>query len=461
MKTYNNNFYYNEFFRFGQQSYNFNLMDFPLPENDVVYTIKKVMEGLDFSKLLSKYKQRGRKAYNPIMMFALICYANARGIRSIDKIVEACERDLGFIWLTQGQKPKRDVFYKFKNDYATNDILDDLHYQFMKRLKEEGLITLEVLYVDGTKIEANANRYTFVWRGRLNNSLVSLLDNIQELYERYNKLIIDARYDVKYEILKEEMFVIEGIEKVKRVVLENKKRKRLNKKKLPHDIHLKIDNIGLDSIMRVKAILRKISEKEGIEFVYGKGKKQTELQRIYELFTEYGLKLREYKDNFEIMGEDRNSYSKTDKDATFMRMKDDHMMNGQLKPAYNYQLGVENYIITSIYLSNDRTDYNTLIPLISKHELMTDVDLLKVIADSGYCSEKNLKFCIENNIRPFIKLQEHEKMKTKKYYQDIGKHYNMKEIKRIENLLIKQLVISKVLNKNLSTMNVLVVKAVH
>ena len=92
---------------------------------------------------------------------------------------------------------------------------------------------------------------------------------------------------------------------------------------------------------------------------------------------------------------------------------------------------------------------------------MTDVDLLKVIADSGYCSEKNLKFCIENNIRPFIKLQEHEKMKTKKYYQDIGKHYNMKEIKRIENLLIKQLVISKVLNKNLSTMNVLVVKAVH
>lgn len=353
MKTYNNNFYYNEFFRFGQQSYNFNLMDFPLPENDVVYTIKKVMEGLDFSKLLSKYKQRGRKAYNPIMMFALICYANARGIRSIDKIVEACERDLGFIWLTQGQKPKRDVFYKFKNDYATNDILDDLHYQFMKRLKEEGLITLEVLYVDGTKIEANANRYTFVWRGRLNNSLVSLLDNIQELYERYNKLIIDARYDVKYGILKEEMFVIEGIEKVKRVVLENKKRKRLNKKKLPHDIHLKIDNIGLDSIMRVKAILRKISEKEGIEFVYGKGKKQTELQRIYELFTEYGLKLREYKDNFEIMGEDRNSYSKTDKDATFMRMKDDHMMNGQLKPAYNYQLGVENYIITSIYLSNE------------------------------------------------------------------------------------------------------------
>lgn len=95
------------------------------------------------------------------------------------------------------------------------------------------------------------------------------------------------------------------------------------------------------------------------------------------------------------MGKDRNSYSKTDIDATFMRMKDDHMMNDQLKPAHNLQLGVENYFITSIYLSNDRTDYDTLIPLILKHELMTEIDLLKVIANSGYCSEKNLRFCIK------------------------------------------------------------------
>lgn len=97
-------------------------------------------------------------------------------------------------------------FISFKNDYATNEILDNLHYQFMKMLKGEGHISLKVMYVDGTKIEANTNRYTFVWRGRLNNSLVRLLDNIQALYERYNQFIMDTGYDVKYGILKEEIY---------------------------------------------------------------------------------------------------------------------------------------------------------------------------------------------------------------------------------------------------------------
>ena len=64
-----------------------------------------------------------------------------------------------------------------------------------------------------------------------------------------------------------------------------------------------------------------------------------------------------YKECFEIMGKGRNSYSKTDVEATFMRMKEDHMMNGQLKPAYNVQIAVENYFIVHAHVSNDRTDY--------------------------------------------------------------------------------------------------------
>lgn len=88
------------------------------------------------------------------MMYALVTYANMRGIRSVDRIVELCERDLAFIWLAKGQKPKRDAFYEFKGDKLTAEVLDDLNYQFLRRLKKEGLITLEALYIDGTKIEA-------------------------------------------------------------------------------------------------------------------------------------------------------------------------------------------------------------------------------------------------------------------------------------------------------------------
>ena len=99
------------------------------------------------------------------------------------------KRDLAFIWLTKGEKPERDAFYDFINNKLTDDILEDLNYQFLRRLKAEGLITLEALYIDGIKIEANANRYTFVWRGSLNYHLAGLLDTIDSLYHRYNALI--------------------------------------------------------------------------------------------------------------------------------------------------------------------------------------------------------------------------------------------------------------------------------
>ena len=420
--------YYNRFFEKGQQFIKFNLLEFGLPENDPVYTLKEVMEELNFEKLLSTCNQRGRKGFNPIMMFALMTYANLFGIRSVDKIVERCQRDLAFIWLAQGEKPKRDAFYQFLNEKLSKEILDDLHYQFMRKLKEKGYITLETLFIDGTKIEANANRYTFVWRGTINYHLINLLDEIKSLYERYNRFIEENSYDVKYGVLKEEMFFIEGTEKVKQIILENKERKKINKKKLSNNIVLKIDNIGPQSIIKLKKILLKLSENEGISFKHEKGERKTEIQKLYDDFSKFGLKLIEYKNHFEIMGDGRHSYSKTDRDATFMRMKEDHMMNGQLKPAYNLQYGVENYFIIDILISNDRTDYNTLIPLISKHELMSGVALKESTADSGYCSEPNLRFLILNRIDPFIKLQEHEQKKKRSYYQAIGKYYNMEEI---------------------------------
>ena len=106
------------------------------------------MEELDFSGLSANCSDKGRTGYNPIMMYAVVTYANMRGIRSVDRIVDLCERDLAFIWLTRGQKPKRDAFYDFKNRKLTSDVLDDLNYQFMRRLQKEGLVTLKELFID-------------------------------------------------------------------------------------------------------------------------------------------------------------------------------------------------------------------------------------------------------------------------------------------------------------------------
>ena len=422
MKT---NKHYTEFFELGQQKINFKFFELSLPEDDPVYTLKKVLEELDFTKFLAQYSTRGRIGYNPIMKFAVLTYANMRGVKSVDRIVELCERDLAFIWLTQGEKPQRDAFYDFINNKLTSEILDDLNYQFLRRLKKEGLITLEALYIDGTKIEANANRYTFVWRGTLNYHLVGLLDTIDALYTKYNELLNENEYGQKYDLGNVQMFIIEGMDKVRDVIEKNRKRKLTKHKKLSNNTVIEIDNCSPLELLKLQNNLIKIADGEGIPFVYEKRQKKSEIQLLYEELEECGSRLMKYKECFEIMGADRNSYSKTDLEATFMRMKEDHMLNGQLKPAYNVQIAVENYFIIHGYVSNDRTDYNTLIPVIRKHFIAFEEKLKEVTADSGYCSEKNLLFLKQNNITSYIKLQDHEKRKTRAYKENIGKYYNM------------------------------------
>ena len=384
------------------------------------------MEELDFSGLLANCSDKGRTGYNPIMMYAVVTYANMRGVRSVDRIVELCERDLAFIWLTRGKKPKRDAFYEFKGKKLTSEILDDLNYQFLRRLQKEGLVTLKELFIDGTKIEANANRYTFVWRGTINYHLAGLLDSIELTFTRYNTFLQENGYGSKYDIGNAHMFVVEGMDKVRSVIEKNRKRKLSKQKKLANNTVIEIDNCSPLEILKLQKNLSTIASGEGIGFVYGKGKRKPEIQQLYEELEHLGQRLMEYKECFEIMGKDRNSYSKTDLEATFMRMKEDHMLNGQLKPAYNVQIAVENYFIVHGYVSNDRTDYNTLIPVLEKHQKAFGSVLEEVTADSGYCSEKNLLYLKEKGIESYIKLQDHEKRKTRAYAEDISKYYNMK-----------------------------------
>lgn len=420
--------YYNEFFDLGQQVIHFDLYQLSVPKDDSVHTVKKIMESLDFSKLLERYHHVGRKGYNPITLFSLLVYSALRGVRSVDRIVELCTRDICYIWLAKGKKPKRDVFYDFMNEKLTNEILRDLHYQFMRKLQKENLVSLEALFIDGTKIEANANRYTFVWRGTINYHLVGLIEATDQAYNRYNAFIESNHYDTKYKLSKMKMFVIEGLSKIAEKVEKNKIRKKNNQEKLSNNSLVEIDNMSPLELLKLQVSLKKISDGENIKFVNGKGQRKHELQKLYELLEALGSRLLKYKDAYEIMGTGRNSYSKTDLEATFMRMKDDHMRNGQLKPAYNVQIAVENYFVVHCYVSADRTDYNTLLPVLELHKTHIGTYPKEVTTDSGYSSEKNLSFLKEHDVESYIKLQMHEVMKTRAYKNDIGKYVNMTKV---------------------------------
>ena len=253
--------YYNDFFEIGQQKINFSFFELSLPDDDPVYTLKKVMEELDFSGLLACYSNMGRTGYNPIMLYAVVTYANMRGVRAVDRIVDLCQRDLAFIWLTKGQKPQRDTFYDFK----------------------------------GKKIEANANRYTFVWRGSLNYHLAGLLDTIDALYAKYNTFLHENGYGPKYDLGDARMFVIEGMDKVRKVIEENRNRKLTKHKKISNNTVIEIDHCSPLEILKLQKNLIRIAEGEGIGFVYGKGKHKPEIQKLYEELEECGSRLMEYK----------------------------------------------------------------------------------------------------------------------------------------------------------------------
>ena len=199
------------------------------------------MEEMDFSSLTARYSTKGRNGYNPIMMYALVTYANMRGVCSVDRIVELCERDLAFIWLAKGQRPKRDAFYDFKGEKLTPEILDDLHYQFLRRLEKEGLITLKELFIDGTKIA--------------------------------------------------QMFIIEGMDKVREVIEKNRSRKLTKHKKLSNNTLIESDSCSPLELLKLQTNLTKIANAEGISFVTEKGKRKPQIQQLYEELEECGERL--------------------------------------------------------------------------------------------------------------------------------------------------------------------------
>ena len=164
---------------------------------------------------------------------------------------------------------------------------------------------------------------------------------------------------------------------------------------------------------------------KGIEFVHGTGKRKSEDQKEYEKLKDYHDRWEKYETQLNRMGKDRNSYSKTDPDATFMRMKDDHMRNGQLKPAYNVQIAVNSEYITGIDAFSNRTDYGTLEPFLDKLSEKHGEKYKKVTADSGYESLDNYLYLEENGQISFIKPQNYEQSKTKKYKAQIGRAENM------------------------------------
>ena len=184
------------------------------------------------------------------------------------------------------------------------------------------------------------------------------------------------------------------------------------------------NTIKIKHVKKLRKKLYALKETENIVFVNGIGKRKTPLQKSIETLEGYLNRLKKYNQQIHICAE-RNSYSKTDHDATFMRMKEDAMGNGQLKPAYNLQHGVDSEYITWLTVGPQPTDATTLIPFLKGAQEHLKFKYKNITADAGYESEENYLFLEANGQLSYIKPANYEISKTRKYKNDIGKIENM------------------------------------
>ena len=352
-----------------------------IPDDDSVRLLSQILEGLNYEKLYRAYSSTGRKpTVKPRVMFKILTYAYMNNIYSSRKIESACRRDINFMWLLEGEPaPDHTTIARFRKDYLA-DVIEDLFYQMVKYLHTLGEVKFENLFIDGTKIEANANRYTFVWKKAVNKNESKMFEKIQSCLEELNQA-----YATKFTISKESI----------------------------------VEDLG-----KVLIYLQEKQKESNVEFIYGIGKRKSELQKFNEKIKEFKERQEKYDVHNQLF-EDRNSYSKTDTDATFMRMKDDHMKNAQLKPAYNVQIGVESEYVTGIGIFQDRNDIATLIPFLNDMKTNIGRNYENVIADSGYESEENYLYLEESKQKCYIKPQAYDKWKKKSFKNDISKRENM------------------------------------
>ena len=349
-------------------------IDKDIAENDPVRIISGIIDGLKLDNIQKLYKEAGRSPYHPRMMLKVIIYAYMNNIYSCRRIEKLLRRDIHFIWLAGYEKPDFITINRFRNRVKKE--INGIFTRIVLLLAEKGFITLDTEYVDGTKIEAKSNKYTFVWRKTVERNRAKLMEKISVLLEQIDDSIVQDQMD-RDEPVEFTPSMLEG---------------------LVSELQTSIDKTAVPENKEQKAEKRE---------------KERQLRQL----RAHRDKLREYDRHLVILGE-RNSYSKTDHDATFMRMKEDAMNNGQTKPGYNLQIGTENQYITDFALFPNPTDTLTFIPFCNSFMKRYCHFPLKEVADSSYGSEENYRFMEENDMEAFVKYNRFHIEQRPRYVQD-------------------------------------------
>jgi len=348
-----------------------------IPATHPVRVVNRVIDKLNIEDIVSTYKGGGTSSYHPRLLLKILIYSYLNNTYSSRKIENANKESIYYHWLNGGNFPDHNTINNFRGS-RLKDKIETIFTQVVLLLNHSNVVALEEVFTDGTKLESFANRYTFVWRGSVEKN--------KEKLEKKIKLVLK---DIENEIAQEAQTGDE------------------NQTTVP------INSDELD---------KKIAQLN--EELTHKGASKKVLRQVKKLQDESLPKLQQYERHMQKMGE-RNSYSKTDPDATFMRMKEDHMKNGQLKPAYNLQLSTEHNFITNYSIHQRPGDTATYKEHIESYKQKYGHYPHQAIADAGYGSLENYEFLNKNHIESYVKYNYFHKEQSKKFKNDIS---------RIENL---------------------------
>ena len=356
-------------------------IDKDIADNDPVRLISHVVESLDLSSFRKLYKERGRCPYDPKMLLKVVIYAYMNNIYSCRRIEKSLKRDVHFIWLAGYEQPDFVTINRFRN--RVKDEINNVFTRLVLLLSAKGLVTLDVEYIDGTKIESKANKYTFVWRKSVEKNRAKLMEKIKVLLSQVDDAIAQDKAVTDEPVSLTAETLTEIAAELRRSLSESPEPKGREQKKAVRE----------------------------------KKKQVKQIERLRD-------KLSEYDRHLDTLG-GRNSYSKTDPDATFMRMKEDVMNNGQTKPGYNLQIATRNQFITDFGLFHNPTDTLTLIPFLKSFCDRYGHFAGEVCADSGYGSRENYSFMESNDIEAYVKYNYFHKEQTKAFRNDIFRVENL------------------------------------
>ena len=348
--------------------------------SDPVYSFSEIVDCIDLTSYFAeKGCKMGRPRYSYTKLLKVILFSfMENGYVSLRNIEKSCKTDIRYMWLLDEMKaPTFVTIGNFIRDCLTTNI-EDIFVAINKVIFEKENVDLTHTYIDGTKIEANANKYTWVWKKSCITNRDKTFVKVTELIEKINSEDL-ACLGVKIE--KRTEYAIEYLE---------------------------------DILHKYKELLN-IDESK---FVHGCGKRKTNYQRNYETLLEYKEKLTNYAKHIEICGEKRGSYSKTDKDATFMRIKRDYMGNDQLLPSYNMQVAVCDEYIATVDVKQYASDMDCFIPLMEKFNEQYGNYPKYPVADAGYGSFNNYIFCEQHGMEKFMKFTMFEKETKDAKYRD-------------------------------------------